>query len=46
MGIFQISFLQMPIMVKLIMRKYCYLPDLQDTAVQTVLQQAGALSSG
>jgi type I restriction enzyme R subunit len=29
-----------------ILRKYGYPPDLQDAAVQTVLQQAEALSSG
>ena len=33
------------ILVKKILRKYGYPPDLQDSAVQTVLQQAEALSS-
>lgn len=37
---------RMRVMVKRILRKYGYPPDLQDTAVQTVLQQAEALSSG
>ncbi len=32
--------------LKLILRKYGYPPDLQDAAVQIVLQQAEALSSG
>ena len=34
------------VLVKRILRKYGYPPDLQDAAVQTVLQQAEALSSG
>ncbi|SCX03486.1 type I restriction enzyme, R subunit [Nitrosomonas eutropha] len=34
------------VLVKRILRKYGYPPDLQDTAVQTVLQQAEALSAG
>ena len=33
------------VLVKRILRKYGYPPDLQDTAVQMVLQQAEALSS-
>ena len=33
------------ILVKKILRKYGYPPDLQDSAVQTVLQQAEAVSS-
>jgi len=33
------------VLVKRILRKYGYPPDLQDTAVQTVLRQAEALSS-
>ena len=33
------------LMVKRILRKYGYPPDLQDAAVQTVLQQAEALSA-
>lgn len=33
------------VLVKRILRKYGYPPDLQDAAVQTVLQQAEALSS-
>ena len=37
---------RMRILVKRILRKYGYPPDLQDSAVQTVLQQAEALSSG
>ena len=36
---------RMRVLVKRILRKYGYPPDLQDTAVQTVLQQAEALSS-
>ena len=36
---------RMRILVKRILRKYGYPPDLQDSAVQTVLQQAEALSS-
>lgn len=35
----------MRVLVKRILRKYGYPPDLQDIAVQTVLQQAEALSS-
>lgn len=35
---------RMRVLVKRILRKYGYPPDLQDTAVQTVLQQAEALS--
>ena len=34
------------VLVKRILRKYGYPPDLEDAAVQTVLQQAEALSSG
>ena len=34
------------VLVKRILKKYGYPPDLQDAAVQTVLQQAEALSSG
>lgn len=37
---------RMRVLVKRILRKYGYPPDLHDTAVQTVLQQAEALSSG
>ncbi|CAI8694745.1 type I restriction endonuclease subunit R [Burkholderia sp. IT-111MI5] len=37
---------RMRVLVKRILRKYGYPPDLQDLAVQTVLQQAEALSSG
>ena len=37
---------RMRVLVKRILRKYGYPPDLQDTAVQTVLQQAEALSFG
>jgi type I restriction enzyme R subunit len=36
---------RMRVVVKRILRKYGYPPDLQDTAVQTVLQQAEALFS-
>lgn len=36
---------RMRVLVKRILRKYGYPPDLQDVAVQTVLQQAEALSS-
>jgi N-6 DNA Methylase/Domain of unknown function (DUF3387) len=36
---------RMRVLVKGILRKYGYPPDLQDAAVQTVLQQAEALSS-
>lgn len=36
---------RMRVLVKRILRKYGYPPDLQDKAVQTVLQQAEALSS-
>lgn len=36
---------RMRVLVKRILRKYGYPPDLQDMAVQTVLQQAEALSS-
>jgi type I restriction enzyme, R subunit len=35
---------RMRVLVKRILRKYGYPPDLQDAAVQTVLQQAEALS--
>ncbi|MDR1229429.1 MAG: DUF3387 domain-containing protein [Azoarcus sp.] len=35
----------MRVLVKRILRKYGYPPDLQDSAVQTVLQQAEALSA-
>ena len=35
----------MRVLVKRILRKYGYPPDLQDAAVQTVLQQAEALSA-
>ncbi len=37
---------RMRVLVKRILREYGYPPDLQDTAVQTVLQQAEVLSSG
>ncbi len=37
---------RMRVLVKRILRKYGYPPDLQDAAVQTVLQQAEALSAG
>lgn len=37
---------RMRVLVKRILRKYGYPPDLQNVAVQTVLQQAEALSSG
>ena len=37
---------RMRVLVKRILRKYGYPPDLQDAAVQTVLEQAEALSSG
>ncbi|MDT4811639.1 hsdR: type I site-specific deoxyribonuclease, HsdR family [compost metagenome] len=37
---------RMRVLVKRILRKYGFPPDLQDSAVQTVLQQAEALSSG
>ncbi|MCZ2903249.1 type I restriction endonuclease subunit R [Burkholderia thailandensis] len=37
---------RMRVLVKRILRRYGYPPDLQDSAVQTVLQQAEALSSG
>ncbi|ABC39354.1 type I site-specific deoxyribonuclease, HsdR family protein [Burkholderia thailandensis E264] len=37
---------RMRVLVKRILRKYGYPPDLQYSAVQTVLQQAEALSSG
>jgi type I restriction enzyme R subunit len=33
------------VLVKRILRKYGYPPDLQDAAVQTVLQQAESLSA-
>jgi len=33
------------VLVKRILRKYGYPPDLQDAAVQTVLQQAEALAA-
>jgi type I restriction enzyme, R subunit len=36
---------RMCVLVKRILRKYGYPPDLQDAAVQTVLQQAEALSA-
>jgi type I restriction enzyme R subunit len=36
---------RMRVLVKKILRKYGYPPDLQDSAVQTVLQQAEALSA-
>lgn len=36
---------RMRVLVKRILRKYGYPPDLQDTTVQTVLQQAEALAS-
>ena len=36
---------RMRVLVKRILRKYGYPPDLQDAAVQTVLQQAEALAS-
>src|ERR1700690_930143 len=37
---------RMRVLVKRILRKYGYPPDLQDAAGQTVLQQAEALSAG
>ncbi len=37
---------RMRVLVKRILRKYGYPPDLQDEAVQTVLRQAEALSAG
>lgn len=37
---------RMRVLVKRILRKYGYPPDFQDAAVQTVLQQAEALSAG
>ncbi len=37
---------RMRVLVKRILRRYGFPPDLQDSAVQTVLQQAEALSSG
>ncbi|MBI5908098.1 MAG: DUF3387 domain-containing protein, partial [Burkholderiales bacterium] len=37
---------RMRVLVKRILRKYGFPPDLQDAAAQTVLQQAEALSSG
>lgn len=37
---------RMRVLVKRILRKYGYPPDLQDAAVQTVLQQAEVLSAG
>jgi type I restriction enzyme, R subunit len=37
---------RMRVLVRRILRKYGYPPDLQDAAIQTVLQQAEALSSG
>ena len=36
---------RMRVLVKRILRKYGYPPDLQDAAVQTVLQQAEVLSA-
>jgi type I restriction enzyme R subunit len=36
---------RMRVLVKRILRKYGYPPDLQDAAVQTVLQQAEALTA-
>ncbi|SHE29157.1 protein of unknown function, partial [Ruegeria intermedia] len=36
---------RMRVLVKRILRKYGYPPDLQDAAIRTVLQQAEALSS-
>src|SRR5204863_7844957 len=36
---------RMRVLVRRILRKYGYPPDLQDAAVQTVLQQAEALSA-
>ncbi len=36
---------KMRVLVKRILRKYGYPPDLQDAAVQTVLQQAEVLSA-
>jgi type I restriction enzyme R subunit len=36
---------RMRVLVKKILRRYGYPPDLQDGAVQTVLQQAEALSA-
>ena len=37
---------RMRVLVKRILRKHGFPPDLQDAAVQTVLKQAEALSSG
>jgi len=37
---------RMRVLVKRILRKYGYPPDLRDAAVQTVLAQAEALSAG
>jgi type I restriction enzyme R subunit len=37
---------RMRVLVKRILRKYGYPPDLQDAAVQTVLAQAETLSGG
>jgi hypothetical protein len=37
---------KMRVLVKRVLRKYGYPPDLRDTAVQTVLQQAEVLSAG
>ena len=36
---------RMRVLVKRLLRKYGYPPDLQDAAVQNVLQQAEALSA-
>jgi len=36
---------KMRVLVKRILRKYGYPPDLQDAAIQTVLQQAEVLSA-
>ena len=41
----QLARARMRVLVKRILRKHGYLPDLQDAAVQTVLQQAEALSA-
>jgi type I restriction enzyme R subunit len=35
----------MRVMVRRILRKYGYPPDLQDTAIQSILQQAEVLSA-
>jgi len=37
---------QLRVLVKRILRKYGYPPDMQEKATQTVLEQAGVLSEG